>query len=402
MRKAADALRGELIDAAITSIAERGILHFSLREVTGAIGRSTSAVSHHFGDKDGLLDAAGAVALAREAALHVAFAEWVCDLPLDSSSTADVVVEYILRRSAATDAVARFWWEITFNGAWWTGAADALDRLRRGRIDFWRRLLPGMTGPAASVLAEYAAIESLYAAVLRSEGDYRLVLRETVRQFLPPNGDAGRGGIAARLSQRSMPAAPRDRGGTHLADRLIAAGAEEILEHGVGALNHRRVTAKIGASPSMIVYHFGNNATFLSQAIWAALLGNLPTMLDNAARDAGPREDMAAWRIRMAGLLGAAQGDAFYVRYTRILGQTCLLAQHDASMIPLVRHLRMLEGTGIHHASETVWPRAVALTRAQSTAFAIWIKGHAVPVAAATTPATLEAVVDLLRTGVTH
>ena len=50
--------RPEILDAVVDYIADNGIADLSLRPLAKALGHSTFVLTYHFGDKDGLVDAA--------------------------------------------------------------------------------------------------------------------------------------------------------------------------------------------------------------------------------------------------------------------------------------------------------------------------------------------------------
>ena len=57
-RRPDPARRPELLDEIVDYIAEHGIADLSLRPLAKALGQSTFVLSYHFGDKDGLIQAA--------------------------------------------------------------------------------------------------------------------------------------------------------------------------------------------------------------------------------------------------------------------------------------------------------------------------------------------------------
>lgn len=402
MTRRLDDPRAPLIEATIAMVAENGLAAFSLRRATATIGRSTAAVFHHFGGKDGLLAAAAEVALERDTAFHTAMLEDFGSVCGNAVIAADLVAHYVAARAASADPVVRFWWELTFHADRWPGAGASRRRHHAMQIDFWQRVFapPGAPANLASCIADVVSMESIFASVLHREPGYDLLMRETIRQAFG-HGDRRPDSVAHRLSQSAPPTAPRIPSGGGMAVQLIESAAHQISLHGVGALNHRRLTAIAGASTSMIVYHFGNTERFAEQAIWAALLQNLPPALDYEAAVSCERQDVDAWSACLLRMLGIGDADAFYVRYARIVGQTCLLARNNPAFVPLVRHLRILEGAGIHHASRTEWPATFELTRSQAATFAIWIKGFGLAEAPAINAADacrrLADFIDILR-----
>ncbi|MET0360489.1 MAG: TetR/AcrR family transcriptional regulator, partial [Sphingobium sp.] len=318
-----------LIESALTSVADKGLASFSMRVVAAAIGRSTTAIVQQFGNRDGLLAAMVETAFKRDERFHAAFRESVSGLSLGASSLTEIVAHYIESRVACHDAAVRVWPELMFNGGQSSTLAQVLTRHRQMREDFWRTLVPRDSVAAlAPLLADYTVMEGVYAIILHGPLGHRLLLRETVAHLLdsefsttfptPTNK------VQTWLEDMAPLALPRsfDRAGasrTHLLD--IA--AEEILTHGTASLNHRRLTAKAGVSPAMIVYHFGSMEQFTVEAVWHALLAGLPAYLDDSVTALAARQTADEWPAILAQTL-ALRGDAntsgFYIGYSRIVG----------------------------------------------------------------------------------
>lgn len=378
-----------LIESALTLVADKGIVSFSMRVVAAAIGRSTTAIVHEFGNRDGLLAAMVKTALERDKRFHAEFLKNLSGLSPGAPSLTEIVAHYIESRVACDDAAVRVWPELLFNGERSSTLMAVLICWRQMREDFWQRLVPaGSAAMLAPLLADYTVTEGAYAIILHQQLDYRLLLRETIAHLL--DGTFSRTSLAPTDKVRSWledtaPLAPPrslDCPGTSRS-HLLDVAADEILMHGATSLNHRRLTAKAGVSTAMIVYHFGSMEQFTVEAIWHALLTGLPAYLDDSVTVPGARQTVEEWPVILAQTLTPgrdASAGGFYIGYGRIVGQTCLLARHRADMIPLVRHLRLIEGSGIHHASQTNWPPSLALNRGKATALAIWIKGWAITV----------------------
>lgn len=66
-----------------------------------------------------MLAAAAEAALSRETTFHDALASELAGLRLNAASAADLVAQYIGMRAASSDAMPRFWLEITFNANQW-------------------------------------------------------------------------------------------------------------------------------------------------------------------------------------------------------------------------------------------------------------------------------------------
>lgn len=380
------ALGAMLIEKALALVADKGLDQFSMREVAASIDRSTTVIFQHFGNKDGLLAAMMETAFERDALFHARLLEELSGLEPNIATLTEIVAYYIEVRVTSDDAAIRIWPELLLNGGHERAWAPLLIRWRGMREDFWRALLPkGLAGMLTPLLSDYTLMEGVYAIVLQDRLDYRLLLRETVsllvgRAFRANNPNPV-GNVQAWLADTAPPPPPRSssHAGTSRL-RLLDVAATEIFAHGVKVLNHRRLTAKAGMSTAMISYHFGGMEQFVVEAVWHALLTGLPAYLDDSVVNVAARQTADQWPGVLSQALGSGEsrhGTGFYVSYSRIVGQTCLLARQRPDLTPLVRHLRMIEGSGIHHASQASWPPTLSLDRLASTAFAIWIKGWA-------------------------
>jgi AcrR family transcriptional regulator len=379
-----------LVESALTLVADKGLDQFSMRVVAATIGRSTTSIIQGFGNKNGLLAAMVATAFDRDAQFHAHFLQNISGLILDRDALTETIAYYIESRVTCGDAAIRVWPELLFNGGRSPIWTPMLIRWRQMRENFWDTLLPdGLPNLLSLVLADYTVMEEVYAVVLQGGFDYRLQLRETVGRLVD-------GAICAKtidnvdqvrtwLADTAPPAPPRslESAGTSRS-RLLAVAAAEILAHGATALNHRRLTAKAGVSTAMIIYHFGDMEQFTVEAIWHALLNGLPAYLDDSNPARPVRQTDEEWPNVLAKTLvssgGGACASGFYIGYSRIVGQTCLRARHHPNLVTLVRYLRLIEGSGMHHASQTSWPPTLALDRGRATVIAIWIKGWAMTV----------------------
>jgi len=378
-------LRAALIDATIDDIANHGLEAVSLRRISAAVGRSTTAIFQHFGGKSGLLRASLDHAFECDRAFHKAMLDEIEGLVPDHNALVTVIALYI--ENLATAARAPIWREILFKAAQLEDAAGLLDRWYAMREDHWRnvcRVTPGRDH-LPPLLVAYTAMEEVYASVLHADLGYRLALRETIERLLDAAFDrpASISSEVAIWQEKRVPAppAPERKGDGALAERLIDVAAREIFQHGVMTLNHRRLTALAGVSPAMIVYHFGDMVTLANAAIWRALMQGLPAFLDDEIPETSSRGTMAAWATTLGetvshGASGPSAG--FYIAYARIVGQVCLLARRNESLVPLVRHLRSIEGSGVYRASKFSWPTMLEMSRANAAGFAIWIKGFAI------------------------
>ena len=68
--------RTEILDAIVEYIADNGVADLSLRPLAKALGQSTFVLSYHFGDKDGLIEAALAHFEDKQRALLLSWRGW--------------------------------------------------------------------------------------------------------------------------------------------------------------------------------------------------------------------------------------------------------------------------------------------------------------------------------------
>lgn len=377
-------LRVALIEAAIEELAHHGLEAVSLRRVAAAIGRSTTTVFQHFGGKSGLLEASLEHALAGDRAFHEDFAHALQGLVLDHDGLAATIALYIEQR--ATAPLAGLWSEILFKSAQVADVAPILRRWHEMRVAFWQDIAGESRRALAPLLSAYVAMEENYARVLHTDLGYRLALRETISRLIDaaftraaPASTPDADPAVRWLEAQPAPPAPTRTGDAALGDRLLDLAAREIFQHGVMALTHRRLTALAGVSASMIIYHFGDMASFTNAAIWHALMQGLPSYLGPDRLPHAPRQSMAEWTASLEQTVSrSTAGPGYYIAYARIVGQTCLLARRDQSLVPLVRYLRAIEGMGVHGASQHSWPESLRMGRANGCGFAIWIKGFAI------------------------
>ncbi|QJU58875.1 TetR/AcrR family transcriptional regulator [Sphingomonas sp. AP4-R1] len=378
-------LRDVLIDASLHDIAERGLTALSLRVLAAKAGRSTTAVFQNFGNKNGLLLATVDEAMARDRAFHAALAADLQGLRATPAILADVLALTIERRARLDDPALRIWSELLFSSEQPPEVVHRLREWHAMRISFWTDILPPERRHDSARIATFAAMEDVYAGALAGETSYGLLLRETATHLLaePAPEPRAPAPVTAWLSATTpAPRQPEQSGDAALRVRLLDLAAREVFEHGVTALTHRRLTAKAGVSAAMIIYHFGDMATLFNAAIWHALFAGLPDFLHDAGEDrpAARLPTMEDWVGSLERSVQPGDGDApkgFYVNYSRIVGQLCLRARQDPALVPMVRYLRAIEGSGIHHASGATWPESLAMDRARATGFAIWIKGYA-------------------------
>lgn len=377
-------LRDDLLAATEHAIATAGIENVSLRAVSAAVGKSTTVVFQNFGSKEGLLLAAAEVAVAKVTRQHADLRALLADMPQNPSDLASVIAFYVIEQSR--DPANRLLLEALFKRRHLPQAAVLLQRWDAMRRAFWQaRLEAGQFAALAPVIATYSIAEQGFACALSNNPGYAMLLRDTLTALFEGcegtlDPDRGATPAIAWMAERAtLPGPDATRSTVPAMERLLEHAAATILAEGVTGLNLRALAAAAGVAPSLIIYHYGDVASFTKAAIWRAMIEGLPRSLDATASAEPPRSD--GWRDeleRATHPAGNGTPAGFYVNYARILGQLGLSASRDPDLLPLVLQLRAIEGVGIHRASHATWPPALRLGRANAAAFAIWIKGRAI------------------------
>lgn len=373
-----DTLSDRLVGAALRDVATLGFAGLTLRTIAAQADCTTGAIVQRFGNRDGLLRSACARALDLEIAFHRDLDATVDAIVQSPLTTADLVVHYILAHSQRDEARLFLWAAVTDGGA-------PLAEWHRIRREFWEGALgrAGLPVERAETLVSYILMEEYYATALAGDTTYALLLPETVRTFLrfTDPAAAARPSLAGAIDEQPRSLDPGPVSDAPVRSRLVRSAADEILSHGVEALNQRRAARIAHASPSAITYHFGDMERFINEAIWSALLRDIPRELDPTDTLDGHLLTIEQWLARLVGFLrpradGSAAG--FYTNFARITGQMCLLVATRPPLDPLARHLRALEGWGTYRASRHLTGPGLAIRRDHAAAFAIWIKGEAI------------------------
>jgi AcrR family transcriptional regulator len=384
-----DALHNLILEQTVDAVCSQGLDDVSLRAIAAAAGCSTTAVIQRFTNKAGLLDAALEFALRRDSEFHQDFSAQLEGLPISYAHFSELIASYIEQR--ATLAIARFWSEILFKSNQVHKARAELERWYAVRVNFWKRQLAndGMfEGSLAPLIAAYSAMEEVYAYELVNNVQYKLLLRETTRALVANSFDAGVNGGSGDLSLWLNKGSARFQSlqssdANELGETLVELAADDILAQGIGSLSQRRLAKRAGTSSSMIVYHFGNMANFVNQAVWHALLRDIPKEINPDFNESigVKQKNMSEWVAAIKKLTAPKIDDnpaGFYTDYARLTGQACLLATRRKELRPLVEHLRKIDGWGTFRAGQTIWPTSLVVKRGSATAFGVWIKGQSV------------------------
>ena len=371
-----DTIGDRLERAALADVAKLGFDGLSLRTIAAQADCTTGAIVQRFANRDGLLRAACVRAMAQEADFHRDLAARIDGLALTPGAVLDLIGHYIATH-APRDAARLFLWAVVASG-------DApLADWHTMRQAFWHRVLDraSLSRDRGDALVSYVMMEEYYATALADDTAYALLLPESVRAFCRFDGTAAPTSIAAVIDEQPRRMATGPVSDAPVRERLVRAAADEILAHGVAALNRRHAARIAQASPSAITYHFGDMERFIDEAIWSALLRGIPRELDPASTLDNAPGTMEQWLGRLVGLLHPRRPDAeagFYTNFARITGEMCLLVASRPALRPLAHHLRALEGWGTHRASRHLTDPSLAIRRDHAAAFAIWIKGEAI------------------------
>lgn len=373
-----------LILQTIAAIAREGFHNVSLRGIAGAAGVSTASIFHFFGSRTGLILAAAEVALAWERDFHAKLLGELEGLAITQASFGTFAASYVAHR--VNKDQPRFWLELMFNAPFGSPELSAARGWHQERLAFWTSLLaPGTESRLAPFLPAWTMIEEAYATVLHDEYSFWPLISENFSAIA-----AAGAGPALAVADASITAWLR-RQPQHFAiheeidpgsvsGRLLLAAADKIFEDGLSAVSDRSVGKLAGASPSMIAYHFGSSAHFLQRAVWRAMLHEIPQLLDPAMKAKSGRDDHDDWLDVMDSMVRPASGHnapGFYLGFTRITGQAALLARRQPALHPLIRHLRIIDGSGTFRATRLNWPLTTRFSERTAPPFALWLKGMA-------------------------
>lgn len=377
--------REGLIDATIACISNDGLEGATLRGVADLAHCSTAVVFQNFSGKSDLLSVAIRAALEEDRCFHDNFRQNISGLDLSAANFADLISSYLELRTRTR--IAAVWSEVLFKSTEVEGAMDCLSQWVAMRRDFWTELSVDAGGGEdfGVFLATYLTMEEVYALVLHRDIQYGMLVRETIRSLV--RGYLGDRTAEVGSAASSFAKARSDGFGelfgydeSDLKGRLLELASQEIIAHGIQSIDFRNLTRRAGGSLSMISYHFGGTAEFVNQAIWRALIKEIPREV-NPYRQGGERLGaIELWAELIAGLINPdAQGAkaGFYIGVSRLIGQASLLARRQADLVPIILHLRKIEGAGTHRASQTIWPEDKSIDPSSAAVFGIWVKGQA-------------------------
>ena len=374
-----------LLDQTIAMVAHAGLEQISLRTIAAQAGCTTAVIFQRYQSKAGLLAASLEHALAEETAAHDVLLDQTSGLLGSHAAVSDFVASYVCIRAGQN--VSRFWSEILFKSKQLPEAGTYLTRWHEMRNDFWQKALVEVAGDdmLAPMVLGYIVMEEVYAYPLAADIQYQLLMRETARAltratFQPEVIRDRSPSVSAMLDTSPLPSATGEADALDMRQQLLGQAIKEIVENGIGTVNQRSLTDKAAVSSSMIAYHFKNMRSFVNEAVWRALVQGIPHELDPNRLDSAMPTSMAGWFDALDVHVRPSIGNApagFYTSFARITGQACLLADSRSSLMPLVQHLRALEGWGTYRVNQAIKPVG-GIARDEAAAFGMWIKGEAV------------------------
>lgn len=373
-----------LLDQTIAMLARMGLENISLRTIAARADCTTAVIFQQYQGKAGLLSAAIDRALDQDSAAHAALLSQVSGLIGSREALADFIASYVTVR--ASQDVPRFWSEILFKSQQLPEARLQLQQWFAMRSQFWQDVLATAAADAAlaDMIAAYSIMEEVYAYPLLGDAQYRLLLHETTRALIetaldPAHVHNRSPSISEMLGKVPWPANTETADSADMREQLLTHAIHAIVENGIGMINQRSLSQKAGVSSSMIAYHFKDMKSFVNEAIWRALVQGIPPVLD-PGRSAMPTT-MQQWFEALETYVRPRIGDTpagFYTVFARITGQACLLADSRPSLMPLVHHLRALEGWGTHRVALSIQAQHAVVARDHAAAFGMWIKAEAV------------------------
>lgn len=381
-------LNEQLVNHSIELICTRGLENYSIRNVAAAAACSTTPITSRFKGKAGLLKAAQDDAYESDLAFHADISKQIAGMPINYITFPVFICNYVRQRSKLK--IARFWSELLVKYDQGLSCKDSLKRWHDMRVDFWRLQLGraeiDFHPRLACFVADYIVMEELYSYELGDDIRYNLLLSESVKSLMEKSFNAPQinsHGPVIRWLNNDSPDFPDfdNHERSELAERLLNLAGDAIRKGGIDALSQRTLTKKAGVSSAAIAYHFGNMANFTNEALWHVLLRELPAQFDPNKTARIKQTSLTEWVQSLRRLTRSKteeKAPGFYNEYSRLTGQACLLARRDNSLLPLIKHLRQIDGWGTYRSGNTYWPDALHVDRGNAATFGIWIKGRAV------------------------
>ncbi|MEZ5687354.1 MAG: TetR family transcriptional regulator [Caenibius sp.] len=378
-------MRKTLAEIAMKSVSTSGLESISLRKIAKQAECSTAVIFQNFDSKTGLLLAAAELAQKKEAEHHRHLLEKIDGLISCHLAFSDFLAAYIDLRVSRPEA--RFLSEVLIKLSGNEIFRPTLQRWHTDRGAFWQAVLGSFEfGDAVGpLISEYCLMEEIYAYSLNGNPRYQLFQKDTVRALTDACFHHGATSGASNEINRVLAwrayetrrqlEVSRPKMPTEMLDHAV----DMITHGGIGALNQRSLAQRAGVSPSMIAYHFNDMKSFTNEAIWQALVKDLPGEFDPDKIVKLPKT-LPDWVDFLYNTLLTVPADAnsgFYVSYSRMTGEAALLACADKSLEPLILYLREIDGWGTYRLSRNIASIARSSRHEHAAAFAVWVKAEA-------------------------
>lgn len=382
-----NAMRRTLLTLAIDTAAQSGLDAVSLRHIAKQAGCSTAVIFQNFEGKADLLQAALDQAIKLDAGFHRSLLADVSGLITGHIAFADFLSAYVELRAVTRHA--RFLSEMLVTRNDSDSSQAALRQWHQDRTAFWHEVLApfAFADRLAPIVAEYALMEEIYAYSMIGQPRFHLLMREAARALTDACFNDGKAsgaisGINAEVGGQVRAARGKpDPQGPSMPEQMLGHAIQLIKEHGIGGLNQRMLARKAGVSSSMISYHFKDMKSFTNQAVWRALVEEIPSEFDPQGGAVQFPDSVGEWLNFLNSMLAVEPGKGsvgFYVSFSRMAGEASLLARSDKSLVPLMVYLREIDGWGTYRLSRNIPAMADRVQRQHAAAFAVWIKAEAI------------------------
>lgn len=379
------AMRKALAEIAMRTASISGLESISLRNIARQAECSTAVIFQNFDGKASLLLGAAELAEKREADHHRHLLEQMDGLVTCHLAFSDFLGTYIDSRVLSPEA--RFLSEVLIKQSGDLAFRSILTRWHAERVSFWQAVLAAFDfgERVGQLVSEYCLMEEIYAYTLNDNPRYQLLQKDSVRALTDACFHRGAAsgtsnGINRQLGWRAFEARRRSEvSRAKMPAEMLEHAVEMITRDGMGSLNQRSLAQKAGVSPSMIAYHFNDMKSFTNEAVWQALVSELPGEFDPDMIVSLPKS-LPEWVDFLYNTLLTAPADAhsgFYVSYSRMTGEAALLACNDRSLVPLMMYLREIDGWGTYRLSRNIPAIAEFSSHEHAAAFAVWIKAEA-------------------------
>ncbi|GGX95546.1 TetR family transcriptional regulator [Massilia dura] len=264
----------DLLAAACRIVEGAGLAGLALRPLAGALGVSVTVLTHHYGDRAGVMAAICEAASAHDAPPLDEWRKTLAALPSLPPATAASVAEAILEEAVTNGrALSMLYLEMLHACTWDETLRPAFSEWAAARRRFWddfgarAGLAPAL--PACGWWHGYVIAELAYGMALNDSMTYRLVRRLCLQRLFAGGAalpDAADGALFAVLCERMGHGGAAPAAGAATAERAgrvppwsVAAARAcgmRLAARGAGGLTHRAIAADIGIPHTTLSYRF--------------------------------------------------------------------------------------------------------------------------------------------------